>query len=125
MQLSLPRSSFRSRMRLARRLTDPLARIPVLGDFLRVFYLLVLVEGDPRSGIIFSYLNDGIRPTLWHTAIQVTRRDGDPHVGKWPGGAPRSRAEADEFDRQREDVALEADAIELLRDYHGQSRDEA
>jgi hypothetical protein len=80
--------------RRAERLTNPLGFIPLAGGLARVFWLLVLTEGDPRGGLIFSYLNDGMRPTLWHTALQMFRPDGHPDVGIWPGRAPRSRADA-------------------------------
>ena len=79
----------------AERLTNPLKRIPLVGDPARVFWYLVLTDGDPRDGLVFSYLNDGMHPTLWHTVVQVTRPDGDPDVGIWVPRAPRSRAEAE------------------------------
>jgi hypothetical protein len=82
------------RDRRAERLTNPLGLIPLAGGLARVFWLLVLTEGDPRGGLVFSYLNDGVRPTLWHTALQVLRPDGHPDVGIWPDRAPRSRADA-------------------------------
>jgi hypothetical protein len=87
-------AAIRRRERRAERLTNPLGRIPLVGSLLRVFWYLVLDEGDPRDGLVFSFLNDGLRPTLWHTALQILRPDGDPDIGIWTLRAPRSRAEA-------------------------------
>jgi hypothetical protein len=90
----------RQRMADGRARTDWMRRIPVVGDFVRVFWFLIYTEGwrqtlDPHaSGLTFSYLNDGMKPTLWHTWHQVTQPDDDPYVGIYPNGAPRSLAEA-------------------------------
>jgi hypothetical protein len=87
-------AAIRRRERRAERLTNPLGRTPLVGSLIRVFWYLVLAEGDPRDGLIFSFLNDGLRPTLWHTVLQILRPEGDPDIGIWTLGAPRSRAEA-------------------------------
>jgi hypothetical protein len=54
----------------------------------------VITEGDPRPGMIFSFLNDGEHPTIWHTIVQIRRDDDEEFVGIWPGRAPRSKADA-------------------------------
>jgi len=87
-------AAIRRRDRRAARLTHPLGRIPLVGNLIRVFWYLVLDEGDPRDGLIFSFLNDGLSPTLWHTALQILRPDGDPDIGIWTIRTPHSRAEA-------------------------------
>jgi hypothetical protein len=54
----------------------------------------------PRWGLMtFAYLNDGIKPTLWHTWRQVTHSDHtDPYCGIYPRGAPKSLRQAIEWD---------------------------
>jgi hypothetical protein len=47
----------------------------------------------PRWGLLtFHFLNDGMRPTIWHT-VQSVLHPGD--VGIWHPRAPRSQADAD------------------------------
>lgn len=92
------------RMRRADRLTKPLGRIPVIGQLVRIFWYGVLDEGliatcTPRWGVLtFSFLNDGFKPTVWHTWQQVTKPDGHPYTGIWPSGAPRNAKEAGGID---------------------------
>jgi hypothetical protein len=85
-------------------------RIPILGRFVHTFWFAMLDEGPlatlkPRWGTItYAFLNDGIKPTLWHTWDSMTTKDvtslyvtGNPVDGvRRP---PRSRAEADLWDR--------------------------
>lgn len=76
-------------------------RIPIVGAYVQTFWWLVLTEGDPRDGVIFSYLNDYDRPALWHTYQQVVH-PGGPYDGIYPGGAPRNREEAEQvINRER------------------------
>ena len=64
------------------------------------FWIGLLDEGPyqmlkPRwGGITFGWLNDGIRPTVWHTWRQLTHDHSDPFTGIYTDGAPRSYAEA-------------------------------
>ena len=85
------------RGRFANKVTAPLARIPLVGNLSRVFWICVITEGDPRDGMIFSFLNDGMHPTIWHTIVQIRRDDDDEFVGIWPHRAPRSEAGAREL----------------------------
>jgi hypothetical protein len=71
------------------------------GPFLRlvsVFWLNLIDEGvvatcKPRWGALtFSFLNDGFRPSVWHTFWSVCGRR-DP--GLYIHGAPRNRTEAE------------------------------
>lgn len=80
--------------RMARRLTHWMRRLPLVGAVTYCFWYLVLTEGDPRDGMVFSFLNDYERPSLWHTWQQVAY-SGGPYDGIYPGRAPRNRAEAD------------------------------
>lgn len=88
----------------ANRLTRWLRYIPILGDFVQAFWFCVLTEGvritvTPRWGpLTFGYLNDGFKPTVWHTWRQMTRSNNDTFVGIYPAGAPRSLAEAQEWE---------------------------
>jgi hypothetical protein len=53
----------------------------------------------PRwGGVTFGYLNDGMKPTLWHTYIQLTRSHMSKYAGIYPGGAPKSRKQAKEWE---------------------------
>lgn len=87
------------------RLTLWMRRIPVLGDLTYTFWSTLLDEGvretcKPRWGALtFCYLNDGIRPTLWHTWRSLTHDQDDPFTGIYTDGAPRSYAEALERER--------------------------
>lgn len=85
-------------------------RIPVLGRFVHTFWFAMLDEGPratlkPRWGTMtYAFLNDGIGPTLWHTWDTMTKKGVTSlYVGPNPVDgvrrAPRSRAEADLWDR--------------------------
>jgi hypothetical protein len=85
----------------AHRITNPLRRIPIVGRVAYVFWQGILHEGvrntlHPVWGAMsFSFLNDGYRPTLYHT--WQTLIDGE-HNGIWqPKGAPRNAAHAEQM----------------------------
>lgn len=88
-------------------LTRWMRSIPVLGQLTSVFWYCILTEGvyqtcKPRWGAItFCFLNDGIRPTLWHSWYQVTHENTAPYAGIYTGkqGAPKSLAQAEEWER--------------------------
>ena len=94
------------RERRVNRLTRWMLRIPLLGQLTYTFWFCILTEGPyqtckPRWGALtFSFLNDGCRPTLWHTIRQVTHDNGDPYTGIYVSGAPRSLAEAQRWERE-------------------------
>jgi len=84
-------------------------RIPLVGRLIHTFWFALLDEGvyqtlKPRWGAItFSFLNDGFRPTAWHTWASITSRDPGLYVGRNPVDGerrpPYSKAEADLWDR--------------------------
>ena len=81
----------------------PWMNTPVL-QYVTSFWIGLIDDGPyamlkPRwGGITFGWLNDGFRPTVWHTLRQLTHRHDDPYCGIYPSGAPRSLAEAQEWD---------------------------
>jgi len=84
-------------------LTSWMRHIPVVGTYVASFWYLLLEDGPrtlkPRwGGITFAYLNDGIKPTVWHTWRQVTHDSSDPYTGIYTMGAPKSFAQAQEWD---------------------------
>ena len=87
---------FSRRMSRGRLLTDWMNRVPGIGKLAASFWFLVLTEDDhnPLGGLEFSFLNDGMRPSLWHTWYQMTHGPMDALTGIYPGGAPRTEAEA-------------------------------
>lgn len=95
-----------ARDRQIERVLSPLKRIPVIGHYIWSFWYLILTEGiretcTPRWGAItFAFLNDGMKPTVWHTWRQITTADhaNSPYCGIYPEGAPRSLAEAIAFE---------------------------
>ena len=89
------------RYRRIQRLTSWMKRIPIVGSVVYVFWSNTIDEGlletvKPRWGAMtFSFLNDGMHPTLWHTLYSMTHDDHDDNLaGLYPGRAPRNRAEA-------------------------------
>lgn len=96
--------AYKARMDLADAMTGWMRRIPIVGDFIRIFWASVLGEGwrstiKPRWGAItFSFLNDGMKPTLWHTWRQVRYDQNDPYTGIYVSGAPVSLAQAQEWE---------------------------
>jgi hypothetical protein len=74
-------------------------RVPVI-NVGAAFWYGVMDEGlrstlKPRWGLLtFHFLNDGMRPSLWHTT-QSVMRPRQEYTGIWVGRAPRSRADAE------------------------------
>ena len=74
--------------------------IPLVGQLVWVFWSNIVGMGVrdtviPRWGALtFCFLNDGVKPTLWHTIYSVMHDDQAPYSGIYPSGAPRNRAEA-------------------------------
>jgi hypothetical protein len=91
---------YRRRLDRADRLTKPLRHVPVVGQLIQSFWFGILVEGvrdtcQPRWGLLtFSFLNDGFKPSVWHTWQQITRPHDHPYTGIWVTGAPRNAKEA-------------------------------
>ena len=85
------------RYRLADSLCGWMFHVPLVGNLMATFWAGVIADGlwamvKPRwGGMTFSFLNDGIHPTLWHTWRSVRSRD----EGIWVDGAPHSQREAD------------------------------
>lgn len=81
------------------RFTGWMRRVPYVGHLAFTFWFCLLDEGlyqtlKPRWGALtFSYLNDGMKPTLWHTIQQVLYPNG-PYSGLYTDGAPKSLLEA-------------------------------
>lgn len=77
------------------------------------FWSSLIQEGfyqtiKPRWGAMtFAYLNDGMKPTLWHTLYMITHRPHAKFSGIYISGAPKSRAEAEQWEniwkKQREE----------------------
>jgi hypothetical protein len=60
-----------------------------------------LIENGPRDmlkprwgALTFGYLNDGMKPTVWHTVYSITHDNLAPYSGIYPSGAPKSLADA-------------------------------
>ena len=76
-------------------------RIPYIGGLIFTFWFTLLDEGvyqtcKPRWGALtFAYLNDGFRPTLWHTWYGIVHGSTGRYSGIYIKGAPRSRREAE------------------------------
>jgi hypothetical protein len=83
-------------------------RIPIVGRLTYSFWYS-LFEHDhehyvslnlrntltPRWGAItFGFLNDGMRPTLWHTWQELVHHNGE-YDGIWVPRAPRNKADAE------------------------------
>ena len=53
---------------------------------------------SPRWGAVtFGWLNDGMKPTLWHTWHQLTHNHMDKYAGIYPSGAPHNKREAEAY----------------------------
>jgi hypothetical protein len=82
-------------------LTNWMVRIPIAGRVMSTFWFGLLDEGvkqtcTPRWGALtFHFLNDGMKPTLWHTWYEMTHDNFSPYSGIYPSGAPRNAAEAE------------------------------
>lgn len=72
----------------------PWTRWPLLGFMYDFWTSVADPNDDPRSMLMFAYLNDGMKPSVWHTWQQVMHPGGE-YDGIWPSGAPRNKAEAD------------------------------
>ncbi len=67
----------------------------------------------PRWGMMtFAFLNDGFKPTLWHTLYQVVGPIGGKYDGIYTEGAPKSLKQAKEWDKIYEQRRLEREEIE-------------
>lgn len=90
---------FQIKLRIIEQLTGWMRRIPIVGRLVQSFWSSILDDGivstcRPRYGMLtFAFLNDGIRPTLWHTWQEIRHPDG-PYAGIYIHGAPRSLAHA-------------------------------
>jgi hypothetical protein len=77
----------------------PWMRWPIL-KVVYGFWVGIMSEGirntcKPRWGAMTSaWLNDGIKPTVWHTWRSITHDQTDPYTGTYPSGAPSSLEEA-------------------------------
>lgn len=76
--------------------------------FIYMFWHSTFEEGiistcKPRWGAItFSYLNDGYKPTLWHTWRQLIYNSLDKYTGTYVSGAPKSLKQAQEWETKWE-----------------------
>jgi hypothetical protein len=67
----------------------------------------------PRWGMMtFAYLNDGIKPTVWHTFWQITHGFNHKYSGIYPQGAPHSLKQAQEWEREWEQKRLLQQALD-------------
>ena len=79
-------------------------RIPLIGSLVSAFWTTLYTEGPyqtmkPRWGALtFAFLNDGIKPTMWHTVRSITHDNMDKYTGIYTMGAPKSLAVAQKFD---------------------------
>jgi hypothetical protein len=94
---------YQRRLKIAGFMTNWMRHIPVIGDYVASFWFMLIDDGimtlKPRwGGVTFGYLNDGIRPTVWHTWRQMTHDQDDPYTGIYTMGAPRSLAQAEEWE---------------------------
>ena len=71
------------------------------------FWYSIMEEGivntcKPRWGAItFGWLNDGFKPTIWHTWRQLTHSHiTDKYTGIYVMGAPKSKKQADEWEKK-------------------------
>ena len=80
--------------------------IPIAGRVCVTFWGGILSDGirqtcRPRWGsLTFAFLNDGFKPTVWHTFRQMTHGQLDRYTGIYPSGAPRSLRQAEEWERE-------------------------
>ena len=83
-------------------LTKWMSHIPIVGRLVYIFWFTLIDEGPrqtlkPRWGALtFHFLNDGMKPTLWHTWRSIV----DPEEGIWVGRAPRNAADAKRLEQE-------------------------
>lgn len=81
-------------------------RIPLVGSLVWVFWSCLVTEGlrstaKPRWGALtFSFLNDGMKPTPWHTVYSIIHDNTAPYSGIYPSGAPKSLKQAQEWGKE-------------------------
>jgi hypothetical protein len=66
-----------------------------------VFWTSLADEGPKEvfgkyGSMSFAFLNDGMKPTLWHTYMQIFHRNCSEYSNIWVGGAPKNRLDAEE-----------------------------
>lgn len=92
-------------------------RWPIL-HMVYTFWSSVFEEGIratliPRWGsMTFAFLNDGIKPTVWHTLYTILHSPSAKFSGIYTDGAPKSRAEAEEWEAKWEKERREKSAAE-------------
>ena len=88
--------NYQRRIKLANRLTSWMRHIPIVGRLSYAFWFSMIESGGyqtlkPRWGsMTFAFLNDGIKPTVWHTWHSITTDDAAIYIH----GAPKNRGEA-------------------------------
>jgi len=98
----------KARIARAERMAGWMRRVPVVGSLMWVFWGSLLNEGPyqtikPRWGVLtFTFLNDGMKPSIWHTWRQVTHDQTDPYTGIYVDGAPTSLKQAQEWELEWE-----------------------
>lgn len=110
-------AAHQKRMARIESLTGWMRRVPYIGSLVHTFWFCLFAEGlyqtmKPRWGALtFSFLNDGMKPTLWHTWRSITHDQLDPYTGIYTGkeGAPSSLRQAQEWEagyrRKRDEAA--------------------
>lgn len=77
-----------------------------LFHYITAFWIGLIDEGPyqmlkPRwGGITFGWLNDGMKPTVWHTLRQLLHDQTDPYTGIYPNGAPKSLEQAKRWEEE-------------------------
>lgn len=66
---------------------------PIL-NVMTTFWTEIFESNSPLDALSFAYLNDGIKPSLWHTCMQIC--NSKKYSGIWIGGAPKNKREAEE-----------------------------
>jgi hypothetical protein len=93
---------YKRRIKVADSLTKWMRHIPIVGRLVYIFWSTLIEEGPketlkPRWGALtFFFLNDGMKPTLWHTWRSIV----DPMEGIWVGRAPRNAADAKRMEQE-------------------------
>jgi hypothetical protein len=68
---------------------------------IKVFWGTLFREGPlgAADAVMFHFLNDGMKPSLWHTWYSVFHENDGLYSGIYPRRAPRNRSEAIQYDR--------------------------